>query len=569
MRRLRAMTGPRLLVRVVTAAQAAARDAAAIAAGTPSRALMEVAGVSAAVEIERRFGPLDDRPVLVCCGPGNNGGDGWVVARVLAALGIPVDVCEAVVARTADAVSARQSARAAIPHPPREVAIAQARATRYHVVVDALLGTGSAGAPRGAIADAAALVTAQRDAGARVAAIDLPTGLEATTGDATHALTADLTLTFGTVKRGQLVSRGVCGNLVVIDIGLGEHAALPDDAPLLVDEPWVAQQVPVIHADAHKGARRKVVIVGGAEGMSGAAILAARAALRSGAGMVKVLADPASLDAVRRADPAALTGPWPLTDAAVDDQIAGWADAVAIGPGLGNTPRSRELVARILGRWRGPVVLDADALNVFAGDLEPLAALLGGRPAILTPHPAEYARLSQTTVPEVLERRFDIGRGTAVRLRVALLLKGTPTVIFSPDGAARLVSASGTPVLATGGSGDVLTGITVTLLAQMGQATPAAACAAWVHGRAAERAQFGAPREAAPFSADLDESLGDGDDRSGYALSWPGGAQLPRRDARGLTLDDVLHALPDVWRLRSDVPAPPVLAELPAVERRS
>lgn len=563
------MTESRLLVRVVTAAQASARDSAAIAAGTPSAQLMDRAGTGTAREIARRLGPVAHRRILVLCGPGNNGGDGWVVARELAAAGARVDVCEAVPARSDDAREARERARRAGIERLHELALPELGDTAYAVVVDALLGTGSTGAPRGAIGEAVRVVAAQRARGARIAAVDLPTGLDATTGEAKHAVPAHLTLTYGTVKRGQLVARGVCGTLVVLDIGLDEHTAIPDDAPRLVDEPWVAGQVPVIHADAHKGTRRKVVIVGGADGMSGAVILAARAALRSGAGMVRVLADGSSLDAVRAAEPAALTAPWPTTPAEVDREISAWADAVAIGPGLGDTDRSRALVNQVLTRWRGPVVLDADGLNVFHGDPERLATLLGQGAAIVTPHPGEFARLTHTTIPEVLARRFEIGSRLAARLGAAVLLKGTPTVIYAPDGSDRLVSASGSPVLATGGSGDLLTGITVTLLAQMGHATEAAACAAWVHGRAAELAQFGRAADAeAAFDADLDESLDDGDDRSGVGRQGGREAQ-PRRDARGLTLDDVLATLPDAWRLRRDPPPPPVLAVLPAVEVRA
>ena len=562
------MTESRLLVRVVTAAQAAARDAAAIAAGTPSAVLMERAGTATAHEIARRFGGATRR-VLVMCGPGNNGGDGWVVARALAAGGAAVDVCQAVDARSPDAITARDRARADGARRIREISLDAAGAGDYDVVVDALLGTGSSGAPRGAIAQGAAVVAACRGDGARVAAVDLPTGLDATTGDATHALTADLTLTYGTVKRGHLVSRGVCGELLVLDIGLGAHAALRDDAPRLVDEPWVAARVPVIHANAHKGTRRKVVIVGGAEGMSGAVILAARAALRSGAGMVKVLADAASLDAVRRAEPAVLTGAWPEAPRDVDRDINGWADVVAVGPGLGRTPRSRDLVERLLTHWRGPVVLDADALNDFAGDVDALAALLDGRPAVLTPHPAEFGRLTGRPLADVLDRRFDIGGPVAARLRAAVLLKGTPTVVYSADGVTRHVSAAGTPVLATGGSGDLLTGITATLVAQMDDAAAAAACAAWVHGRAAELVQLGPSRPDAPFNADLDEPLDDGDDRSSVRLPGARPVPPPRRDARGLTLDDVIAALPDAWRLTSAAPRAPVLAKLPAVEQRT
>lgn len=529
---------------------------------------MEHAGEATAREIARRFAPLHSRRLLVLCGSGNNGGDGWVIARALATRGISVDVCEVVAARTDGAIAARASARSENSRHIHELPLGESRSTTYDIVVDAMLGTGSVGTPRGAIAEAVAVVAELRAAGAFMVAVDLPTGLDATTGDATHATVADYTFTYGSAKRGQLIDRGVCGELVVLDIGLAASAELADGAPLLVDEPWVAGQVPVIHADAHKGTRRKVVIVGGAEGMSGSVILSARAALRSGAGMVKVLAHPASLDAIRCADPAVLTAAWPDSDADIDREVVAWADAVAIGPGLGRTTHSRRLVQQILSRWRGATVLDADALNVFAGDLDPLAALLAGRPAVLTPHPAEFARLVQSTIDDVLANRFNIGVALAERLRAAVLLKGTPTVVSPPDGSPCFVSASGTPVLATGGSGDLLTGIAVTLLAQVGHASIAAACAAWVHGRAAELVQLGAPsRGDAPFDADLDEPLGDGDDRSGVRLAR--NVKPPRRDARGLTLDDVLAVLPDAWQLSSAPPRPPVLVELPAVEHRA
>jgi NAD(P)H-hydrate epimerase len=209
-----------------------------------------------------------------------------------------------------------------------------------------------------------------------------------------------------------------------------------------------------------------------------------------------------------------------------------WADAVAIGPGLGRNPDTRALVERVLGAWRGPVVIDADGLNVFAGDADELGRRLGGRPALLTPHPAEFARLARIEIEEVLTSRFDAGRALAARCRAGVLLKGLPTVVTSPDGD-QLVSAAGTPALATAGSGDVLTGIAVTLLAQINDPLAAGAAAAWAHGRAAELAH-GAPDAA-------------------------------RLTARGVTLDDVLSALPGAWEVDTRPPRYPVLIELPAV----
>ncbi|MHB1225013.1 MAG: NAD(P)H-hydrate dehydratase, partial [Gemmatimonadaceae bacterium] len=393
------------------------------------------------------------------------------------------------------------------------------------VVVDGLLGTGARGEPRGKVAAAVASIAASRSAGAAVVSLDVPSGVDATTGAADGAVRADLTLTFGSMKRGLLVARHAAGTVAVLDIGLLPPAAA--DEPLLVDAAWVHALLPAIVAEAHKGTRRKVVVVGGATGMAGAAVLAARAAIASGIGMVRLLVSQANVSVVQAVVPEAMAGEWPRDDEDVDGSIGEWADVVLIGPGLAHDDAARSVVERVLRRWRGPVVLDADAINVFAGRVAGLAALLGGRPALLTPHPGEFARLTGRSLAGVLDDRFDAGRELAGALGAAVLLKGVPTVLASADGR-RLVSAAGTPALAAAGSGDVLGGIAATLVAQMPDALHAGACAAWAHGRAAELASGGA-------------------------------------DARGVVLADVLAALPRVWRESPTVSLLPVLAELPAV----
>lgn len=520
-------------LRVVTAAQAAARDRAAIDAGTPSRLLMQRAGTAAASEITRRFGSRLARGVLVLAGPGNNGGDAWVVAATLAASGVRVRVLEPIPARTPDACAERAAAVSLVEAPPWSP---DARLDGTELVVDGLLGTGARGEPRGEIAEAIALLAAARAEGAVVVALDLPSGLDADAqhAGAAHGTEADLTLSFGSIKRGHLVARERCGEIVALDIGLGAHAALDDGAPVLVDASWVRARVPSIAADAHKGTRKRLVIVGGAEGMAGAALLAGRAALRSGIGMLKLLVGERSLPVVQGAEPLALASAWPATEAALSHEVVQWADAVVLGPGLGNTAASRELVERVLEAWRGPVLLDADALNVFAGDAPALRALLEDRCALLTPHPAECARLLGTDVADVVSHRYEVGARLAEATGATVLLKGVPSVI-SNAGGALAVSASGNPVLAAAGSGDVLCGIAGTLLAQIADALAAGAAGAWVHGRAAE-----------------------------LSLE-PHAAGGERFGVRGTTLDDVLHALRDAWP-REAAPLPsPVLAQLPAV----
>ncbi|HTE46252.1 MAG TPA: NAD(P)H-hydrate dehydratase [Gemmatimonadaceae bacterium] len=517
----------RTLVRVVTSSESAARDAAAIAGGIPARALMQRAGAAAAGEIALRFRERLAGGALVLAGPGNNGGDAWVVARALAAAGARVRVLEPIAAKSPDAIAERALARDVLaPDAIVDRATPESFAG-YAIIVDGLLGTGAAGAARGAIADAIRHANATRDNGAVVVALDLPSGLDATTGEASgEVVLADLTLTFATIKRGHLVNRDCCGDVVVLDIGLGSFAELKDGASRLVDEAWVSRQVPGIAASAHKGVRKKIAFVGGATGMAGAVVLSARAAQRSGAGMAKLIVSPDSLTAVQQTEPSSLAATWPTDDAAADRDIADWADCVVVGPGLGRGDASRELLERVLRRWRGPTLLDADALTLFEGRAADLAELLAGRPTLITPHPAEFGRLAGVTVDQVLAARFEIGHDMAARLQASVLLKGVPTVITSPAGDV-LISASGTPALATAGSGDVLSGIAGTLLAQVNDPLVAGAAAAWVHGRAAER--------------------------------------VPRTEGagvRGISLDDIVNELRDSWTFDARPGRYPVLAEL-------
>jgi NAD(P)H-hydrate epimerase len=510
-----------MTVHVVTAAQSSARDRRAIDSGIPSRALMQRAGAAAAAEIVREYGHALDRGVSVFAGPGNNGGDAWVVAAALSAVGIRVRVVEVADAKTDDARAERDAARTLL--------VDGTPTGGESVVVDGVLGTGSSGAPRGAAADAIRRINELREQGAYVVALDVPSGLDASTGEGEVVVNADLTISFGTAKRGTLVRRERSGKIVVVDIGLGSHAKLDDGAATLIDRAWVNERVPAIAANAHKGTRRRVVLVGGSPGMAGATILAARGALRSGVGMARAIVNAASVGPIQGAVPAALARAWPDSDDAIRESICDWAHAVLIGPGLGRLPTTRAQIEAILELWRGPVVLDADALTAFEGDARSLGALLGGRKAIITPHVVEFSRLADVSTDDVLHAPFDIGRDLAATLGCVVVLKGVPTVITDASGRS-LVSASGTPALATGGSGDVLSGITVTLIAQIDDPLTAAGCSAWIHGRAAEIA----------------------------------GA----RGVRGTALDDVVDALDDAWSESASAPRPPVLAELPAVEAR-
>lgn len=479
---------------------------------------MQRAGAAAATEIVRRLPHLLADGVRIFTGAGNNGGDGWVLARALATVGIRVGVREAGPSKTEDAHAERVLARPVVMG---------TGTGRERIVVDALLGTGSRGAPRGEVATAIEEIADARAGGATIVALDVPSGVDADTGAATVAVRADHTLTFAALKRGLLAARAHTGTIVVLDIGLGAGA---EGLPELVREHWVRERVPPIAADAHKGVRGRLVIVGGGGGMTGAAVLAARAAMRSGIGLVRLVVPRDAVPIVQSAEPHALAHAWPADEdgrAATHATLSSWAHVALLGPGLGDTDATRTLARDILREWRGPVVIDADGLNVFAGDATALGALCAGRPALLTPHLAEAARLLGEEAATVARDRYDAAERLAAITHATVLLKGVPTIITAPSGRT-LVTATGTPALAAAGSGDLLAGIAASLLSRISDPLGAGACAAWVHGRAGEVAARG-------------------------------------RAPRGVPLTRVLEGLELAWNFSPRPPSYPTILELPAV----
>jgi NAD(P)H-hydrate epimerase len=514
-------------LRVTTAAEAAARDQAAIAAGTASFELMLRAGTAAAAVILRDFALRLSHGVALFAGSGNNGGDAYIVAAQLARAGVAVRLYAAAPPRTPDAMRAMQLAAPALVH--------GAPTGHERVVVDGLLGTGHRGALREPVLAACTRVALACDGGARVIALDVPSGLDATTGAiAEGSPEAHATLTFGTIKRGLLLSRGHAGRIVLLDIGLNGATDGDDGAWHLSNADDLARWLPPIAWNAHKGRRGRVAVVGGHEGMAGAVILATRAALAAGAGLAHAIVDAPSVAAVQLTVPQAMAEPWSSPTAGQR------ADALAIGPGLGRGTRSSQLLERIVMDHRDrPLVLDADALWLVAEVATTrgtdAASLLHqwtrpSRAVVCTPHAGEFARLLGTSVPVEWDARVGALREFAVRAGVTVLLKGTPTLVATPDGGPITVVPHGTPLLATGGSGDVLCGVIVALLGQGLAPLEATVCAATVHGRAAE-----------------------------LATARLGGI-------RGGTLDDVFDALPSAWRqLEQAVTCPPgVLADLPS-----
>ena len=470
---------------LLTAAEMARADRLAIAAGTPGMTLMEAAG-RAVADAAAALAPTGR--VLVVAGPGNNGGDGFVAARRLAAAGREVDLLlHGDPGRLAgDAATARfrwpgPVLPAALPLPPAAL------------VIDALFG---AGLDRDVTGPAAALVGAMNDSPAPVLAVDLPSGLHADSGRALGtAVEAAATVTFFRRKPGHLLypGRALCGRLTVADIGIPGSVLADIDPRAFENAPalWRGSFRPPRPED-HKYRRGHALVVSGPMARTGAARLAAGAALRAGAGLV-TLASPAGALAVNAAHLTAVM----LARADTAEELAARLDdprltAVALGPGLGTGDRERALLAAVLAA-RPAAVLDADALTLAAADPAAAFDAIAARsaPVILTPHDGEFARL----FPDLTEiPKPDRARQAAARSAATVILKGADTVIAAPDG--RLaINANAPPWLATAGAGDVLAGIAAGLLAQGVPAFEAAAAAVWLHGAAGAEAGPGLTAE--------------------------------------------------------------------------
>jgi NAD(P)H-hydrate epimerase len=451
----------------------AAADAAAMAAGIPGTVLMEAAGRAVAAAVVERF---RRQPVVVLCGPGNNGGDGFVAARCLQAAAWPVrlGLLGEPGRLKGDAAWAASRWQGAIEPASLELL------DDHPLVIDALFGAGLARPIEGL---AASLITKLGHAGCAVVAVDVPSGLHGDTGQVMGcAPSADLTVTFFRAKPGHYSLDGLrlCGDLRIVDIGIPASALSKIQPSAWCNEPslWRLRRAGL--AD-HKYARGHLTILGGAIA-TGAARLAALAGRRSGAGLVTIASPREAMPVYQAAEPGNLV-------VAADDRAAfvhlvgdERRNAFLIGPGAGLNERTREAVLTTLATRRS-VVLDADAITVFAEHPAQLFEAIGG-PVLLTPHEGEFRRLfpDLATIPGKLER----ARQAARRSGATVLLKGPDTVIASPDGRA-VISIHAPASLATAGAGDVLAGIAGGLLAQGLAPLAAGAASAWLHGESAYR----------------------------------------------------------------------------------
>ena len=432
---------------ILTADEMRAAEAAVIAAGTPGLTLMERAGAAAAESIWRFAGPL---PVLVLCGPGNNGGDGYVIARRLAGRGIAARVAALAEPRSADA----KAARAARTGPVETLD----EASPAPLLVDALFGTGLA---RPLDASSSLRLRALAGAARVKVAVDLPSGVATDDGGILSPVSDfDLTIAFAALKPSHLLQPAArhMGRTVVADIGIAARSRLR-----VIARPRLRRPGP----DDHKYKRGYLLVVGGA--MPGAAALAAGAAARAGAGYVALVGGGGSVpDAVVRRPPAE------LDEALADPRL----NAVLVGPGLGRQTEARETLERALSS-RHPAIVDGDALRLMADSVVPLSR---AAPCIATPHAGEFEALFGDKGSKV-----EAARAAAGRTGMTIVYKGADTVVASPDGEAA-IGAPAPHWLAGAGTGDVLAGIIAAQCAA-GLGPFEAACAGvWLHGRAAELA---------------------------------------------------------------------------------
>ncbi|MBM7866119.1 NAD(P)H-hydrate dehydratase [Heliobacterium gestii] len=487
-------------MRLVTAEEMRRFDArAADEFGIPSLLLMENAGIQVAREVARRFpGSVRGKRVLLLCGKGNNGGDGFVVARHLVNSGAEVKLFLLASEREVrgDALTNltiyhRMGGKVYSLMDPKDLNALRMAILSTDLVVDAVYGTGFTGQTPELAGRAFEMIN---EVGLPVVAVDVPSGLEADTGRIpSSCLRATVTVTLGMPKLGLAVEPGasVAGEIVVADISLPREMIETTHIPraLLTEDlcrSWLKRRT----ATAHKGDFGHLLLAGGQAGMAGAVVLAALGALRSGVGLLTAAVPQAILPLVGPQVPEAMTWSLPdkegaLTGQSLQDRDRSAFAATVVGPGLGREADQAEFLLACLEGAVGPVVIDADGLHALAGNIDLLAA--AGGPVILTPHPGEMARLAGCATADVQSDRLGVASRYAREWGCVIVLKGARTLVATPDGHL-YVNPTGNPGMATGGSGDVLAGIIGALAAQGLAVERAASLGVYIHGLAGDLA---------------------------------------------------------------------------------
>jgi hydroxyethylthiazole kinase-like uncharacterized protein yjeF len=464
--------------------------------GIPGLELMENAGMATFGMIKKYYGSPEGKKAVVVCGKGNNGGDGFVVARYLHENGADVEIlllCKKDDPGGDAAVNLQRAIQMDIPiheiSSPKDMAIPFAA----WIIVDAILGTGFTGDikyPYDVIIDALNQIPVP------IVAIDTPSGLDGATGKVSDpTVMAELTVTLGLPKIGQVLYPGksFCGTLEIAPIGLPD-GIFDDLKSIYVDNDEALLILPERKPDAHKGDYGKLFVLAGSTGLTGAASMSSLAALKCGAGLV-VLGCPASLNHIFEMKlTEVMTKPLPDVGKRGNLALRGmgeirqqieWADAVAIGPGIGTHHETVELIQRLATQVDKPMVIDADGLNILAKNPSLLKEHKG--PLVISPHPGEFARLTGKNIDEILENRLELASQFAQEFNLTIILKGAPSIIANPEGY-QYINSTGSEGMATAGSGDVLTGLIGGFLAQGVEITDAAVLAAYVHGLAGDEA---------------------------------------------------------------------------------
>ena len=479
--------------------------------GIPSMVLMERAALAVTEELVARAPSL--KSVLVVCGSGNNGGDGFAAARLLDERGIPVTLLfmgreEAL---TEEARLQKSICRRCGIEPETDF-----WGKDYSVIVDALFGIGLSRPVEGKYAD---LLNWMNHQDAYRVAVDIPSGISADTGAVLGtAFRADLTVTFAYRKLGHILYPGTeyCGTVVRRDIGITSDGLRQGKCPFLY-EPEDLQRIPPRRPYSNKGTYGKVLLIAGSRGMSGAAYLAALAAYRTGCGLVRILTPACNREILQGSLPEAIVTTWEsdekdisgifrkdssdpsIRDGSLPDasgvntsdrdckleECLQWADVVALGPGMGRNTDTREILSQVLRNWKHTLVIDADGLNELSRD--PDLLLDTDASVILTPHVGEMSRLIGKEKEEITEDLLECAHIFAGDYQVVCVLKDARTVIS--DGTRLCINTSGNNGMAVGGSGDILTGIIASLAAQHMSSFEAASCGVYLHGLAGDEAQ--------------------------------------------------------------------------------
>jgi len=466
--------------------------------GIPGAVLMENAGLGTVESMARRYAPLGGKVVSIFVGPGNNGGDGLVIARHLYQRGAKPRVLLLVPdeqVRGAASLNLKAVRELPIPVVPvlaeTDLRDAQSELGQSDLVVDALFGTGLTREVSGHFAEAVRRIN---EFSCPVVAVDVPSGLNSDNGDELGiAVRAELTCTYGLAKPGLVTDpgRALAGVVEVIDIGIPPEAVAQAGVAMeLLEARGVAGWLPQRQAATHKGTYGHLLVVAGSEGKTGAALLTAHGALRSGVGLVS-LCVPEPLNYIFEiALPEAMTIPLPASTTAplvADYHVVAEAlarkQAVAVGPGIGTADNTALLVKRLYQEAPLPMVVDADALNIMASEPVLLGSFLA--PRILTPHPGEMARLLKVSTAAVQSDRRGSAQSLAHEHGVWVVLKGSGTVVAAPDGMLA-INSTGNPGMAAGGMGDVLAGLIGSLLCQGLAPWPAACLGVYAHGLAGD-----------------------------------------------------------------------------------